>query len=163
MVLEREENARFLLQNNWEQNYHRDRKTLLESAIEWWTLIYPCLDVKIHITDPLEIIGFCLEHGFPPSNIQQYLTGSAQALRITCDIEQWISRKMGSLSQERRRKPLRHDGFARISIRQAIGGQHLIKKFEELPFPTKLKSFIHAAFTAQLTFRVCLIEIAGKG
>ena len=56
-----------------------------------------------------------------------------------------------TFSQERRRKPLRHDGFTRISIRQAIG---TIKKFEELPLPTKLKSFIQATFTAQLTFRV---------
>ena len=161
MVLEREENVRVPVAKQLGTKLQpRQKKHCSNSAIEWWTLIYPCLDVKIHITDPLEIIGFCLEHGFPPSNIQQYLTGSAQALRITCDIEQWISRKMGSLSQERRRKPLRHDGFTRISIRQAIG---TIKKFEELPFPTKLKSFIHAAFTAQLTFRVCLIEIAGKG
>ena len=57
-------------------------------------------------------------------------------------------------TQERLRKPLRLEDLGRISIRQAVGGEHFTKNADHLPLPTMLKSFLHAVFTDQLTFRV---------
>ena len=59
-----------------------------------------------------------------------------------------------ALFQEQRQNPLRLGHFARISVRQEVGGQHFVKKIEQLPLPSRMKSYLNADFTAQLTRRV---------
>ena len=61
--------------------------------------------------------------------------------------------------QEQLWKPLWLDDFARISIRQAVAGQNFIKKIEQLPLPSRMKSFLNADYTAQLSTRVFDSEI----
>ena len=59
-----------------------------------------------------------------------------------------------TLFQKQRGNPLLLADLARISIRQAVGGQHFIRKIEDLPLPSRVKSFVNADFTAQLPTRV---------
>ena len=59
-----------------------------------------------------------------------------------------------ALFQQQRRNPLQLADFARISIRQAVGGQHFIKKIGHLPLPSKIKSFLKADLTEQLIRKV---------
>ena len=59
-----------------------------------------------------------------------------------------------ALFQEQRQNPLRLGDFARISVRHAAGGQHFVMKIEQLPLPSRMKSYLNADFTAQLTRRV---------
>ena len=56
-----------------------------------------------------------------------------------------------ALFQEQRRKLLRLDDFATISVREAVAGQHFIKKIEQLRIPSRMKSFLNADYTAQLS------------
>ena len=59
-----------------------------------------------------------------------------------------------ALFQQQRRNPLQLADFARISVRQAVGGQHFVEKIGHLPLPSRIKSFLNADFTAQLISRV---------
>ena len=59
-----------------------------------------------------------------------------------------------ALFQQQRLNPLQLADFARISIRQAVGGQHFITKIAQIPLPSRIKSDLKADFTAQLISRV---------
>ena len=59
-----------------------------------------------------------------------------------------------ALFQQQRRNPLQLADFARISIRQAVGGQHFIEKVGHLPFPSRIITFLKADFTEQLSRKV---------
>ena len=52
------------------------------------------------------------------------------------------------------RKPLRLQDLARISIRNAVGGQHFKAGVSKLPLPPRLKAFVRADITRQLRKRV---------
>ena len=56
-----------------------------------------------------------------------------------------------TLFQKQRGNPLLLTDLARISIRQAVGGQPFIRKIDDLPLPSRVKSFLNADFTEQLT------------
>ena len=53
--------------------------------------------------------------------------------------------------QDQRRYPLRLDDIARISVREALGGQHFVKKIYQLPLPSRMKSDLNSDYTAQLS------------
>ena len=59
-----------------------------------------------------------------------------------------------ALFQQQRRNPLQLVDFARISIRQTVGGQHFMEKVDQLPLPSRIKSFVKADFTEQLNRKV---------
>ena len=59
-----------------------------------------------------------------------------------------------ALFQEQRQHQLRLGDFARISVRQAVEGQHFLKQIQQLPLPCRMKSYLNADFTAQLSRRV---------
>ena len=59
-----------------------------------------------------------------------------------------------TLFQKQRGNQLLLADLARMSIRQAVGGQHFIRKIDYLPLPSRVNSFFNADFTAQLTTRV---------
>ena len=59
-----------------------------------------------------------------------------------------------ALLQAQRENPLRLGDFASISVRQAVGGQHFVKKIEQFHLPSKMKSYQKADFTAHITKRV---------
>ena len=58
-----------------------------------------------------------------------------------------------------RRRPLRLQDIARISIRRAVGGQHFKARVRKLSLPPKMKAFVRADITRQLLRMVNLAAL----